>query len=50
MPAARTPSAIGSTQESSGFVSCAQSVRDGFERLGFRFEHEATPHINRSVG
>ncbi len=46
-PSARRPHTIwiGSTQESSGFVSCAQSVRDGFERLGFRFEHEATPHI-----
>lgn len=46
-PNARRPHTIwiGSTQESSGFTSCAQTVRAGFERLGFRFESKATPHV-----
>lgn len=46
-PNARRPHTIwiGSSRENGGFISCAQVVRAGFERLGFRFESEATPHV-----
>ncbi len=46
-PNARRPHTIwiGSSQENEGFASCARVVRAGFERLGFRFESEAKPHV-----
>ncbi|MDQ6767113.1 MAG: RNA 2',3'-cyclic phosphodiesterase [Candidatus Eremiobacteraeota bacterium] len=46
-PNARRPRVlwIGPAQESAAFVDCAARVREGYERLGFRFEHDASPHI-----
>jgi 2'-5' RNA ligase len=36
---------IGSTQADPAFAECARRVRASFEPLGFRFEHEAQPHV-----
>ncbi len=36
---------IGPAQESEAFVQCARHVRSAYERLGFTFEHDATPHV-----
>jgi RNA 2',3'-cyclic 3'-phosphodiesterase len=36
---------IGSSRPNSQFASCAAQLRAGLTNLGFRFDHEATPHV-----
>jgi RNA 2',3'-cyclic 3'-phosphodiesterase len=36
---------IGSSRHNSEFASCAQQLRAGLTNLGFRFDHDATPHV-----
>ncbi len=36
---------IGPKLESTPFAVCAKTVRSSYTRLGFTFEHEASPHV-----
>lgn len=36
---------IGPAKVSEPFAACAHRVRESYERLGFRFDHDASPHI-----
>jgi RNA 2',3'-cyclic 3'-phosphodiesterase len=36
---------IGSSRPNAEFAGCAHSLRAGLTNLGFRFDHEATPHV-----
>ena len=36
---------IGPMQVSEEFAACAGRVREAYERLGYRFEQDATPHV-----
>jgi 2'-5' RNA ligase len=36
---------IGPAQDSAAFASSAARVREAYERLGFTFDHDASPHV-----